>query len=365
MARGFTSRLSLVLSVVLLGACALLDPSAEAPPPTLAPTATQPPPSPTPEPEIGSDIRPIRILFTPARGSSHAYPAADALAGALHDLTGLFFETSTPRSHQEAIERFCSFPETAIAFLTAVDYVLARKACGAEVGAMSTHGGLEWSAAMAFVPRESEYETLSDLDGKTWVYPSTTSFESYLYPIHMFRQAGVSPVRILSAGNDGASVAAVYNGMADFGTAFYVPAWVDGKPTDWNPGDPFDVPEVLARFCTTTADNKAILCTNINVRDARREVRAQFSDVVQKVRVLAITPRLPNDAVSFGAGMPTDLREMLLTALFDLVEHNPEGFVRMMAPYEWTGLINAADSDFAAARIVVDEEQIGLEDLDS
>jgi len=353
-----------VLCAFLLGACGLLDPTPGLPPPTLEPTPTEPPPSPTPEPHIGSVGRPLGILFSPARGSSHSFPTPEALASALRDVTGLAFEVSAASSHREAIEEICAFPETTIGFLPAVDYVLARKACAVDVGAKSINSGYEWSAGMVFVPRSSEFETLADLDGRAWAFPSATSLDSYLYPLHMFEQADLAPSRTLAAGSDAAAVAAVYDGRADFGTAFYVPLRVDGKPADWHPGDPPDVPEDLVRFCTTTADNKAILCANLNVRDARREVRAEFSDVVQKVRIVATTPRLPNDAVCFGAYLPAELRQLVLAALFDLAAGDSEGFAELMAPYGWTGLLAASDTDFAAARLAVDAAGIGLEDLD-
>jgi ABC-type phosphate/phosphonate transport system substrate-binding protein len=269
-----------------------------------------------------------------------------------------------PDAHREAIDRLCAFPETTIALLTAVDYVLAHDTCDAEVGGMATIRGYGWTAGMVFVPRESEWTSLADLNGRSWAFPSSISLESYLFPLQMFEEQAVAPVTRLQSGSDGEAVAAVYGGRADFGTAFYSPLWVDGKPVDWSPGDPADVPEDLVRYCTTTSDGKAILCTNLHIRDARREVRDRFTDVVQKVRVLATTPRLPNDAVAFGARFPPELKQIFLTALSDFAARDAETFTKLLAPYGWTGMIVAADSDYELARLAVGAAGIGFEDLD-
>ena len=58
-----------------------------------------------------------------------------------------------------------------------------------------------------------------------------------------------------------------------------------------------------------------LLCDGYRVLDARANIRTEAPDVMQKVRVLAVSQAIPNDTLSFGPEFPADLRAQIEEAL--------------------------------------------------
>ncbi len=323
-------------------------------------------PSAAPEEEvtdIGTAEHPIKVLFVPSVDAAEIIAGGEILAATLKEATGLEFEVSVPTSYAATIEEMCASPTDTIGFIPGLGYVLANQLCGVDVAAKAVRFGYDWYAAMVVVQRDSDIQTLEDLDGKKWAYPDPGSTSGYLYPLYMFQQAGVTPGETLEAGGHTGVIRAVYNGEADFGTAFYSPPIVDGVPIAWEPGDPPDVPEELLESCALTEDKKTIMCGNFEPRDARRNLREEAPDVMQKLRILAVTPKIPNDTLSFGPEFPEALRQQIMDALFAFAENDPEGFATAMAAYDWTGIVAAVDEEYDPIRQAVEAAGFTLEDL--
>ncbi len=153
----------------------------------------------------------------------------------------------------------------------------------------------------------------------------------------------------------------MYNGETDFGTSFYSPytdlegngAW-DGDLTN------ADVPDPAS--CAINADGE-IQCGDFIVQDARRNLREEFPDVVQKVRILAVSDPIPNDGVVFGPEFPDDLQTQIIDALVQFAADDPEGFATAFDAYSWDDLAEASDADFDAIREIVQTLGITLDDL--
>lgn len=325
---------------------------------------TLPAPKPTEEvTDIGTAEHPIKVLFVPSVDAAEIIAGGEILAATLKEATGLEFEVSVPTSYAATIEEMCASPTDTIGFIPGLGYVLANQLCGVDVAAKAIRFGYDWYAAMVVVQRDSDIQSLEDLDGKKWAYPDPGSTSGYLYPLYMFQQAGITPGETLEAGGHTGVIRAVYNGEADFGTAFYSPPIVDGVPIEWEPGDPPDVPDELLESCAPTADGKTIMCGNFEPRDARRNLRQEAPDVIQKLRILAVTPKIPNDTLSFGPEFPASLRQQIMDALFAFAENDPEGFAEAMAAYDWTGISPAADEEYDPIRQAVEAAGFTLEDL--
>ncbi len=336
----------------------ILSEQMSSPLPTPVPTNT---PEPTPEP-IGTVDHPIKVLFVPSVETSEIVAGGDLLAAKLKEITGLEFVVTVPTSYAATIEEMCASPTDTMGFIPGLGYVLARQLCGVDVAAKAVRFGLDWYAAMVVVQRDSAYQTLADINGLKWAYPDPGSTSGYLYPILMFQDAGIEPGESVAVGHTGA-MNAVYQGDVDFATAFYSPPNIDGAAlATWEPGDPLtDVPEDLIPVCVV--NEKTLICDNYEPRDARRNIRTDAPDVMEKLRILAVTPKIPNDTVSFGPDFPEDVRQAIMDALFAFATDDPEGFAEAMLAYSWTGINPALDEEYDPIQNAVDAAGFTLEDL--
>jgi len=98
--------------------------------------------------------------------------------------------------------------------------------------------------------------------------------------------------------------------------------------------------------------------------DARANIRTEAPDVVQKVRVLAISPAIPNDTLSFGPEFPADLRTKIETALVEFSKTDDwKASIGNADFYGWTGIAPAKDADYDFVRKMVKAAGLTLESL--
>ncbi len=338
----------------------------EAPPePTQPPQPTPTPlPTATPEPQIGSERQPIKLVFAPSGDIERIVGGGQYLAEALRQATGLTFEIVVPTTYAAAVEEMCASPDDTMGFLPTLGYALAAQLCGVKIAAKGERFGSDWHAAMIVVARNSEAQTITDLNGKKWAYPEATSIGEYFYPLVLFKEAGVAVGESVASGSPNAAIKAVYRGEADFATAPFSPPLVDGKPIDWQPPQSADVPADLLDSCAPTPEQNALMCGNIEIRDARHLLRQELPDVIQKVRILTTTPKLPTDPVFFGPNFPPELLQQLLQALFTFAQNDPEGFAKAFEAYSWTGIHPATDTEYAPILSAIQASGFRIEDLD-
>jgi phosphonate transport system substrate-binding protein len=312
---------------------------------------------------IGTEKHPIKVLYVPSVDAAQIQSSGDLLAAALHEKTGLYYEVVIPTSYAATIEEMCASPSDTMGFIPGLGYVLANQLCGVKVGGKAVRFGLDWYAAMIVVRRDGPIQNMSDLTGKKWAYPDAGSTSGYMYPLHMFKTAGVAASEKVEAGSHDAAMRALYNGEVDFATAFYSPALVDGESMGLEALKNPDVPDDLVASCANTAEDKDIVCGNYTVKDARRNLRKEVPDAVQKLKILAVTPAIPNDTVSFGPKFPKKLQEQIMQALFDFAANDAEGFAAAFQAYSWTSINPATDAEYDAIRQAVAAAGFKLEDL--
>lgn len=346
-----------------LSACAPATPAPTEAPATEAPATEAPTEAPTepPMPAIGSPEHPIKVLFVPSVDANVIVTGGEVMAQALNEATGLTFEVSVPTSYAATIEEMCASPTDTMAFIPAFGYVLANDLCGVDVAfkAVRRGWGVYWT--MIVVGRDSDISSLDDLNGKKWAYPDAGSTSGFLVPTVMFKEAGVTPGETLEAGGHPEAVRAVYNGEADFATAFYSP-WAAPEGADgWAIGNDPEVP-VDVNSCALNEDKSKLLCEGYRVLDARANIREEFPDVVSKVRILTLSPEIPNDTLSFSPEFPADLRTQIEEALVAFAETEAWGTsIGSEDFYGWSGLEPATDADYDFIRLMVAESGTTIE----
>ncbi len=320
------------------------------------------------EPAVGSAERPVKVMFVPSHDAEEIIAGGDILADVLAAATGLNFEVSVPTSYIATIEEMCASPEDTMGFIPGLGYVLANQICGVQVAGMAERYGYFWYTAGVFVPRDSEIDELSDLEGLEWASPGRTSTSGYIYPSFMFINEGITPgpAKYFNGSHE-MSMTALYMGEVDFAIGYYSPPRIDGTTIEgWLPGDDRQfIPEDLVESCGLTEDGKTILCGNYEPRGARRAIRKFFPDVMQKLRLLTTTVKITNDTLSFGPDFPADVKDSIMTAIFDYAESDPESFGEALDAYSWSSIAPAVDADYDPIRDSVKAIGFELEDLAS
>jgi phosphonate transport system substrate-binding protein len=327
-------------------------------------TEAAPEPTEEPMPAIGSPEHPIKVLFVPSVDANIIVTGGDVMAAALNEATGLTFEVVVPTSYAATIEEMCASPEDTMAFIPGLGYAIASQLCGVDVAFKAIRFGYPVYWAEYIVARDSEFQTLADLEGATWGYGDQGSTSGYMVPLVELTEAGITPGEQVQTGGHNQTVTAVYNGEVDFGTVFYsVPLSPEGAPIftyqDYLDGkitslEQYEVPEESIANCAPDAEGKKLLCDGYRVLDARANIRTEAPDVMQKVRILAISGAIPNDTMSFGPEFPADVRAQIEAALLAFAETDAwDASIGSADFYGWSGIAPATDAEYDVVRAMV------------
>ena len=312
---------------------------------------------------IGTAENPIQVLFVPSVSAEEIIAGGELLAEALNTATGLFFEVQVPSSYAATIEAMCASPDNTIGFIPANAYVLANDLCGVTPALKSLRFGYTEYWAEVIVPRDSDIDSLDDLNGKTWAYPDATSTSGFLVPSGMFAALGITPGEGFEAGGHTGTVRAVYNNEAEFGTVFFSPNVDLEGNTVWDgTSEDADVPADLVETCAVTAEGD-LVCDTVRPQDARRGLREEAPDVIQKVRILALSDPIPNDLMAYGPEFPADLQAEITQAIKDFATSDPDAFGTAFDAYSWDNVADTTDAEFDSIRALLIALGYDLEDL--
>lgn len=356
----------IVAAAMMLSACG----SPATPAPTEPPATEAPTEAPTPEPteaapEVGTPDHPIKVLFVPSVDANIITTGGEVMAAALNEATGLTFEVVVPTSYAATVEEMCASPADTMAFIPGLGYAIASQLCGVDVAFKAIRFGYPVYWAEYIVARDSEFQTLADLEGKKWGYGDQGSTSGYMVPTVEFAAAGITPGEQLQTGGHNQTVTAVYNGEVDFGTVFYsVPLSPEGAPIfsydDYLAGKitelaQYEIPEEAIPNCAPDADGKKLLCDGYRILDARANIRTEAPDVVQKVRILAVSQAIPNDTLSFGPEFPAEVRAQIEDALVAFSQTEAWGTsIGSSDFYGWSGIAPAEDAEYDFVRAMVE-----------
>lgn len=304
--------------------------------------------------DLGTPENPVKVLFVPSVDAQVITSGGELMAEALNEATGLTFEVAVPTSYAATAEEMCAAPDSTMGFIPGLLYVLATDLCGVDVSFKAVRFGNSVYWAQILVPRDSDVETIQDLDGLKWAYGDAGSTSSFMYPTVLWDEEGITPSETVEAGSHNAAALAVYRGEADFGTTFYSPPLLPEGMGFWEEGMEPDIPDEEVPNCAVTEDDD-LYCGDYRVLDARASVRTEAPDIVQKVRILDISPSIPNDTLSFGSEFPADLRSQIEEALVAFAE-TPEWdeSIGDQDFYNWTGIQLANDSEYDIIRSMVE-----------
>jgi phosphonate transport system substrate-binding protein len=292
-------------------------------------TATPPPRRPA------SLNRPLVMLLAPEAAPDAATLAlAQRLAAMLDRRIGQEVRVVTPGDYAESIDALCA-NQADVAWLATPAYLLAAQRCGVEATwtvlrqDLPHHRGA-WMVQSEAARRDEDLEpirSLADLEGRSVAFTAPDSSTGYLFPRAMLAREGITPGEEVLVGGDIQAVFAVYRGEVDAAAVFWAPPGDDGRPGD-------------AR----------VLLAHI------------LSDMTERVEVLALTERVPNDPLVMRGNLAPELRDALLVGLFD-VARSAEGRELLDELYAISGLAPIDDAAYDGVREMIRLLGIDAQDL--
>ncbi|MFW6312842.1 MAG: phosphate/phosphite/phosphonate ABC transporter substrate-binding protein [Spirochaetota bacterium] len=274
------------------------------------------------EEQLGSEQNPIVWSFVPSGDTNEIVAGGQEVADMIFERTGLIVEVSVATEYAGVIEALSSDPPSAhMASLATFSYVLAADRGVADAALVAVRYGSPTYNGQLIANVDSGIETVADLEGKTFARPDPLSTSGWIIPMLTMRAAGIVPEedldQIVDAGGHTAVVSAVYNGDVDAGASFV---------------------------------------------DARANIETDNPDVMDRVKVIAITEDIPNDGVQFSPAVPTEIRNEIVNALLEIASIE-EGQDALGRAYEWTGLVRRGDAFYDPFRQVLQASGLAIEDL--
>ncbi|MFN0071775.1 MAG: phosphate/phosphite/phosphonate ABC transporter substrate-binding protein [Chloroflexota bacterium] len=266
---------------------------------------------------LGTKDNPIKMAFVPSSDSQKVLASGEPLGQLLEQETGYSFKVSVPTSYAAVIEAMGA-NNVDVGWLATFAYVLARDKFGTEAILATVRQGSKTYTGEIIVHADSGINSLDQLRGKKFAFVDPSSASGYLYPNALLKQKlsdysdNFFSERIFAGGHDKV-VIAVHSKQVDAGATFG-DSVIGGPPTD-----------------------------------ARIRVQGTIPDVMEKVKVIAITDPIPNDTVSVRKGlapeMITRLREGLLK-----VAQSDDGKKALKDLYQIDGLAPSSDADYNPVR---------------
>ena len=310
---------------------------------------------------LGTDARPVQILFAPISSPAVIMTRGQVLADALSQATGLQFAVGVADSEAALIDLMCTAPGDTIGVLSPLGVVQANSQCGAQAGNVAVHpDGLDWQAGMIVARRDSGILTLADLAGKRGAVPDAASLPNAKAIETMLQEAGVEVAEIIEVPGDNSAMLAVFDGEVDFAVGTYTPPIMPYEERLWQYG--VDSAEIWRQLGIAPERSPIGYVLVIGepefggyrLRDARAGIFDIQPEIYNQTRIVALSPQIPNETVSFGRDFPLALARQVISELqaFAMSEACATS-VCASDFYDWRGLEPAADEQYDPIRDIV------------
>jgi phosphonate transport system substrate-binding protein len=274
--------------------------------------------------ELGSKKNPIHISLTPGKDIAALTTSGNELKDHLEKTLDLHFELHVPPSYVAVVESFGT-KRTDFAILNTMGYLISHEKYGAEAIFTLTNQGREQYRGQ-IIARQNGPKNLQELNGKKFAYVDPISASGHLLPAHLFQKNNIKLKEFVFAGRHDAVVSMVYQGQVDAGATFWSPE---------ENGEPFD---------------------------ARKLVTTQYPDVYKKIKIIAYTDYLPNEAFVVRKDFPDDMKQKVIRALVSW-SATDEGKKTLKDLYNNDGLKPATDADYEPARKLLKDLNKQVTDL--
>ncbi|MCB9060194.1 MAG: phosphate/phosphite/phosphonate ABC transporter substrate-binding protein [Halobacteriovoraceae bacterium] len=276
--------------------------------------------------KLGSQNNPIKLYFTPSVDSDTITTNSDVFIKFLEKETGLYFKTGIPTSYIAVVESFGS-KRADIAVMNSFGYLLAHSKYGAQAKLRVIRYGHDYYQGQIIVKADSGIEKLSDLNNKKFAFTDSSSTSGYMFPLKILKDEKINLGGQVFAMKHDNVVTMVYQGQVDAGATFYSEPDADGK-----------------------------------IRDARARVKTQFPDVEEKIKILKVTEKIPNDPFVFRKELPKEITDKFISAVKKFITTD-EGKTIFENIYSVNGLADTTDEDYDGLRNMVKAINVDAESI--
>ncbi|MEG6573176.1 phosphate/phosphite/phosphonate ABC transporter substrate-binding protein [Caldibacillus debilis] len=251
--------------------------------------------------------------FVPSQDSDKIAETVKPLADRLSEELDMKVSAVTMTSYNALIEAMGA-NQVQIGFIPAFGYVIAHEQYGVEVLLKSIRYGSGTYRAQYVVRADSGIDSLEDLKGKVWAYADPTSTSGFLFPasqlMEKFNLKSKEELQtkffkdyLVAGGHDNAAIA-VYEGDADVATTF---------------------------------------------EDVRTELKDEYPDVMEKLKVIGYTDPIPNDTISVTKELDDELVQKI-KEIFLSFNDDKEMIKIMNEVYNWDAIAEASDDEYQVVK---------------
>ena len=299
---------------------------------------------------VGSKSRPFTMYFIPSVDASKVAYTADKIAEFVSKEvskelykkpTGFYVKASIPTDYITVVESLGS-KKADFVVVSAFPYLLARDARKYPIEpafTLARENGATYRA-MIIVHADSKIKTLKDLNGKKFAFTDPSSTSGYIVPSQMLRSAKIKLGPTVFAQKHDNVVTMVYQRQVQAGAAYYSPRRM------------------------TKLNGKMVHA----IGDARFRVITQFPDVEKKVKILTLSPPIPNEVWAFRGDLYKDLeknkrvKKSIKTALIAFSK-TKKGYAVLSDLYDFRKLVHTKDSDYDNLRKMIKDSGTNLGNL--
>ena len=278
------------------------------------------------EAPLGTKDNPVKLYFTPSVDADTISSNSKEFINFLEKETGLIFKTGIPTNYVAVVEAFGSL-RADIGVMNSFGYLMANEKYGASAKLRVLRYGHDYYQGQILAHVDSGIKSVEDLDGKKMAFVDPSSTSGYMFPLKIMKEANVSPGNMTFANKHDNVIIMNYQKQVDAGATYYSAPSEDGS-----------------------------------IRDARSRVKTQFPDVEDKIKIVAITDKIPNDPFVFRKDLPKDIVDKFTKALkkFIATEQGRDIFKRI---YSVEGVVDTSDKDYDSLREMVKAINLDTEKL--
>tara|TARA_R110002072_G_scaffold276051_1_gene437586 strand:- start:346277 stop:347161 length:885 start_codon:yes stop_codon:yes gene_type:complete len=276
--------------------------------------------------KLGSQDNPVKLYFTPSVDSDTITSNSVDFIKFLEKETGLFFKTGIPTNYVAVVEAFGS-QRADIAVMNSFGYLMANSKYGAEAKLRVIRYGHDYYQGQIIAHVDSGIKTVKDIQGKKFGFTDPSSTSGYMFPLKILNDNNVKPERTTFLTKHDNVVTSIYQKQVDAGATYYSAPAADGT-----------------------------------IRDARSRVKTQYPDVEDKVKIIAITEKIPNDPFVFRKDLPKEITYKFITAVKKYLS-TEKGKTTFKNIYSVDGLVDSSDADYNSLRDMIKSINLDIESI--